>query len=113
MTHIENARLGRAGAVSQKAGGLFTTYDSRTSGKTQPLAGPRQERQIEHLHRLGPRVLAELLGDIATATGQHALIADRVAAFADLNPEILRFVGGDKFPPRLLCAVRLNDEAPV
>jgi hypothetical protein len=52
----ENARLGRAGAVSQKAGGLFTTYDSRTSGKTQLLAGPRFERLIERVHALGPRI---------------------------------------------------------
>ena len=66
------------------------------------ITGPRQERQIEHVHALGSRVFAELLGDIARRTGQSSFIADRVAAYAALDPERVRFVGGDRFPPRLV-----------
>ncbi len=73
---------------------------------TQPLAGPRFERQIEHVHALGPRVFAELLGEIATATGQPALIADRLQAYAALDPALVHVIGGDKFPPMPLELVR-------
>ena len=91
--------MGEMGYLSQGkiAAGLATT---------QPLAGPRFERQIEHLHRLGPRILAELLGEIATATGQPALIAGRVAAYAALDPALVRFIGSDNFPPSVLGVVR-------
>jgi len=71
MTHIENARRAWAGVI-QRAGGLFTTYDSRTSGKTQLLVGPRFERQI------------------ATVTGQPDLIADHVEAYSRLDPVLNR-----------------------
>ena len=102
---MKNARRVEAGVI-QRAGGLFTTYDSRTSGKTQLLAGPRFDRQIAHIIALGPRPLTELLAEIARSTGQSALIADRVQAYAALDPAVLRAVGADSFPPNVLGAVR-------
>ncbi len=72
----------------------------------QPLTGPHFERQVLHLHRLGPRVFAEMLDDIARHTGQSSFIADRLQAYARLDPEAVRFVGGDKFPPMPLGVVR-------
>ncbi len=68
--------------------------------------GQRLERIVEHVHALGPRVFAELLAEIATATGEPGLIADRLQAYAALNPEAVRFVGGDQFPPMPLGLVR-------
>ncbi len=73
---------------------------------TQPLTGPHFERQVEHLHRLGPRAVAELLIEIAHCTGQSGLIADRLQAYAKLDPAVLRAIGGDKFPPMALELVR-------
>ena len=102
----ENARRGRAGAVSQKADRLFTTNNSRNSSKTQLMVGPRFEGQVVRVHALGPRCLAELLAEIATATRQLELIADRVEAYAGLEPEKIRFVGADRFPPSVLGVVR-------
>ena len=66
-----------------------------------PLGGNTAlyERMVERIHALGPRPFAELLDEIATATGQHAVIADRLQAYAALDPAVLRAVGGDKFPP--------------
>ena len=58
----------------------------------------RLERMVERVHALGPRPLAELLAEIATATGEPGLIADRVEAYARLDPEIVRALGGDRFP---------------
>ena len=69
-------------------------------------AGQRFERQIMRVHALGPRPLAELLDELSTATGQPALIADRVEAYAGLNPEIVRAIGADRFPPMPLEVVR-------
>ncbi len=105
MTQIENARRARAGVI-QRAGGLFTTYDSRTSCKTQLLAGPRFQRQVVRVHALGPRPFAEMIVEIATATGEPGLIADRVEAYAGLDPEIIRALGADSFPPMPLEVVR-------
>ena len=65
----------------------------------QPLAGPRFEAIVKHLHNLGPRPVAELLIEIATTTGQSRFIADRLEEYARLDPEIVRFVGADRFPP--------------
>ncbi len=72
----------------------------------EPTTGPRWERMIEQIHSLGPRPLAEMLDEIAIATGEPGLVADRVAAFAALDPEFLRAIGGDKFPPNVLGVVR-------
>ena len=69
-------------------------------------AGPRFEHMVEHLHRLGPRAVAELLAEIAIATGEPGLIADRVEAYAALDPAVLRAVGGDSFPPMPLELIR-------
>ena len=83
---------------------------TRTRKPLQPpgeiAAEQRFERQIMRVHALGPRPLAELLDELATATGQPALIADRVEAYAGLDPEIVRALGGDNFPPMPLEVVR-------
>ena len=71
-----------------------------------PTAGLRFERQIEHLHRLGPRPLAELLAEIAHHTGQSIFILDRLQAYAGLDRAVLRAVGGDRFPAMPLQVVR-------
>ena len=103
---MENARAGDAGADLLKAGRLFEGDNTQTASNLQGLGGPRFERMVEHLHRLGPRPVAELLAEIATATGEPSLIVDRLQAYAGLDPAVLRAVGGDKFPPNVLGIVR-------
>ncbi len=85
---------------------LDTPEYTRSPHDPQALAGLRQERQIEHVHALGPRVFAEMLDEIAVATGRPDIVADRVEAYSRLDPEAVRFVGGDKFPPMPLGVVR-------
>ncbi len=114
MTPIENARCD-AGAVSSKFGG-FRSQHTRTTEEMQyktpadecirRLAGPRFEHLCRQVHALGPRPMAELLAEIATATGEPNLIADRVEAYSKLDPEIVRAVGGDRFAPMSLQVVR-------
>ena len=102
----ENARQTRAGAEVGSTGRLNTTSCIPSGPKAQPLVGPRFERQVVRVHALGPRVVGELLAEIATATGDPGLIADRVEAYAALDPAVLRAVGGDQFPPPVLGLVR-------
>jgi hypothetical protein len=72
----------------------------------QALASTRFEHMVARVHAPGPRPLAELLAEIATATGEHALIAGRVAAYARLDPAVVRALGVDIFPPNVLGVVR-------
>ncbi len=116
MTSTENARRARTGAGILKAGERFEYQHTNTDPEIQyqpsadecvrRLAGPRFEHLIERVHRLGPRPLAELLAEIATATVEPDLIADRVEAYAGLDPEAVRAVGADHFPPSVLGVVR-------
>ena len=64
---------------------------------SEALVGPRFEHMVKHLHRLGPRPLAELLADGRRDLGE---------AYAALDPEILRALGADSFPPMPLEVVR-------
>lgn len=115
MTSTENARRERAGAVSAKFSG-FRSQHNRTTDKTQfqpgsdecafRLVGPRFERQIERLHRLGPRPIVELLAEIVHRTGQSRFIADRLQAYAELDPAVLCALGADSFPPMPLELVK-------
>ena len=96
MTQTENARSD-AGAVSKFGG--FGSQHTRTATSLQGLGGPRFERQIERLHRLGPRPTAELLAEIAADTGATNLVVGLVEKYAELDPGVVRAVGGDRFPP--------------
>ena len=111
---MENARAGDAGAV--KAGRHFSPKHNRDLPETQyppcanerirRLAGPRYERQIEHIHSLGPRMLAEMLAEVARDTGRPDIDADRVEEYAQLDPDLLRFLGGDRFAPNVVGVVK-------
>ncbi len=72
----------------------------------EPTTGPRWEHLVERVHALGVRPLAELLVEIATATGQSSFIAHRLEEYARLDPEIVRALGADSFPPMPLQVVR-------
>ena len=117
MIRMKNPARSATGGVSTcLADGLDASNNSRNHNKTQFQScagspsdfgtGQRLERQIEHVHALGPRVFAELLGDIARRTGQSSFIADRLQSYAALDPEAVRFAGGDHFPPMPLGLIR-------
>jgi hypothetical protein len=62
-------------------------------------------RQVERLHALGPRALAELLLKL----GQHLRMSEieaLVAEFAAIDPEVLIAAGGDRMPPTPLHPVQ-------
>ncbi len=70
------------------------------------IAGRRLERMVEHLHRLGPRPLAELLIETAHGTGQSSLIADRLQEYSRLDPAVVRALVADSFAPMPLGMIR-------
>ena len=74
---------------------LPATGESGYSSPGDFATGQRLERMVERVHALGPRVLAE----IATATGEPGVIARHLEEFAQLDAEIVRAVGADRFPP--------------
>ena len=78
----------------------ISTDLSSTSDHT--LRSPRLQFLAERLHKLGPRALHEFIIELATAHG--ASVVDRLEVYAALDPEILRAIGGHKFPPRLWWA---------
>ncbi len=58
-------------------------------------------RQVQRLHRQGPRVLAELLAHLGAKHGIQTSIEQTIEHFAELDPEALQTTGGDRFwePP--------------
>ena len=55
----------------------------------------RRQRAAEHLYNLGPRPVLEALAEVEAGAGLDRLLAD----FARLDPETVRQLGGDRFPP--------------
>ena len=55
-------------------------------------------RQIEKLHRLGPRPYGELLVEIGEQLKCRSFIDRRLEAYAALDPKVVRELDGDEFP---------------
>ena len=106
---MENPAAGDDGAPRCLADRLDASdfnHNRRALQDSARIDSPRLERMVERVHALGPRPLGELLAEIATATGEPGLIADRLQAYAGLDPEVIRALGGDRFAPMPLGVVR-------
>jgi hypothetical protein len=65
----------------------------------------RRQQQVEQVHRLGARVVFELLDELDRHHDLGDALDRRLARYAALDPGILPAVGGDKFalaPMRLV-----------
>ena len=69
------------------------------------VAQLRFRRQVERVHALGPRVLAELLAEIAVERSIRVIVERKLDRFAGLDPDALNATGGDQFPPTPLHLV--------
>jgi hypothetical protein len=68
-----------------------------------PFTAIRLQRGAEHLHRLGPRAMAELLAELAGSIGGIPAIIGLLAEYERrLSPEPLRRVDGDRLGRRSL-----------
>ncbi len=63
-------------------------------------------RQVERLHRLGPRAVGELLIEIGEQRSCRTFIDQRLDAYSRLDPELIRKLGGNEFPRPPLHQVR-------
>ncbi len=59
------------------------------------VASPRRQQAAQHLYSLGPRPVLEALAEVEAGADLDRVLAD----FARLDPETVRQLGGDKFPP--------------
>ncbi len=66
------------------------------------VASLRFRQQVEHLHRLGPRAIGELLREVADDDN----LGNALAAYQRLTPDVLKALDGDRFPPLPVHEVR-------
>src|SRR3954470_4277027 len=59
----------------------------------------RRQRHVEKLHRLGARVLFELVDELDRHHGLGDDLDRRLEAYAGLDAELIAVVGADQFPP--------------
>lgn len=64
----------------------------------------RFRRQVDRLHRLGPRVTGELIAELIHRHGDG--VQATLAQFADLDPDILAELDALLWPPLPLHVVR-------
>ena len=66
------------------------------------VTNPHRQRAAEHLHNLGPRPVLEALVEVEAGEDLDRVLAD----FAQLEPETVRQLDGDRFWPAPLREVR-------
>jgi hypothetical protein len=57
----------------------------------------RRQRLVEYLHRLGPAPLGHFLREVENG----ARITDHLERYSRIDPEFVRALGGDRYPPVL------------
>ena len=67
----------------------------------EAVANMRFRHRVQHLHRLGPRAVGELLAELGAERSIMTLIDQKLDTYAELEPETLEVTGGDGFwqPP--------------
>jgi hypothetical protein len=79
-----------------------------------PTDRVRLRRGAEHLHRLGARAIAEFIVEDADCPRRRQRALDRLDAWrVRLTPELLRAVGGDRFPPDIALVPDDLDEGDM
>jgi hypothetical protein len=72
--------------------------DIRPHLKAQELCRLRRLRHVEQIHRLGARVLFELVDELDRHHGLGDDLDRRLQRYAGLDPEVLCALGGDQLP---------------
>ena len=82
-------------------------HPQSTCSKAPPhIRDLRLQRDIEKLHQLGPRAIYEMLDEIGCRHSCRAFIEDRASRYAELDPAIIKELGGDNFPVPVLHEVQ-------
>ena len=70
------------------------------------VADLRFRRKVQRLHGLGPRILAELLAEIAAERNIWVIVEQKLDTYAEIDPDALDAVNGNKFWPTPLHELR-------
>lgn len=89
---------------SKKSGGLDQPQTeagvSSATSAASIIVDPAFRRQIERLHQRGPRLIAELLAELAAERGLGTIIQQKIARYLDISDAALDFVpGARQLPP--------------
>jgi hypothetical protein len=101
MAQRENPASWKCGARGTSLGKIDPSRlaTNRPAAQAQSSARQRLRRQrlVEWLHRLGPAPLGHFLDEIE----RGASITDHPERYSRIDPEFVRALGGDRFPPAL------------
>ena len=70
---------------------------STTVVTADAVADLRFRRRVERLHRLGPRVTAELLAELGAERSIQTVIDKKLTTYVSIEPEAIEAAGGDQF----------------
>ena len=87
----------RSGRAGNDECGLEHRIYAPFPTQSQEVVRRQRQRLVELVHRLGPRVVYELIDHLDRDHGLGADLDRLLERFAGLDPEILRQVGGDRF----------------
>ena len=71
------------------------------------VADMKFRRQVERLHGLGPRAIAELLAELAAERSIMTAIDQKLATYVSIDPEVIGAAGGSDFWPAPLHLIRI------
>ncbi len=91
----------------------MTAFRPIGSFAAEIVADLRFRRQMERLHRLGPRVTAELLAELGSERSIQTIIDEKVARYAAIDPSVVHVLGGDRFATPPLTVITSADEEPA
>lgn len=106
----QTARPESARGANRPGLDLCLAAKSRLSLSQNPIHAQAQRRLrrqqlAQQVHRLGARVLFEFLAEIDRYHDLGDDLDQRLERYARLEPDVLRAVGGDRFPPSPLRAI--------
>ena len=94
--HLPGSRPGSAAEIERA---LEQPLNTISADKSQALARLRRQRHVEQIHRLGARILFELVDELDRVHGLGDDLDQRLEAYAGLDAELIAVVGADQFPP--------------
>ena len=94
--HLPGSRPGSAAEIERA---LEQPLNTISADKSQALARLRRQRHVEQIHRLGARVIFELVDELDRHHGLGDDLDRRLEAYAGLDAELIAVVGADQFPP--------------
>ena len=75
-------------------------------GASCHLRDVRFERNVQLLHQLGPRALAEFLGELGAERLLRSEIEAKLRRYTRLDPDAVRALGADQFASMPLYLIR-------